>query len=82
MDKCIGCPITYTYTFEEVRELLGDLFTVLEIKKDHIFAYKIDEYRNHQYVKEDCWKNVDENTFRQLEKELGWHTLVAATCNK
>ncbi len=48
------------------------------MRKDHIFPYKIPEYKNHCYVKEDCWKDVDEELFAKLEKELGWHTLIRA----
>ncbi|ELR16952.1 methyltransferase [Acanthamoeba castellanii str. Neff] len=72
-----GCPVTYTYTFDDVRRLLEG-FEVVEMTKDHIFPWKIDDYKQHRYVKEDYWKDVDEATFRQLEQELGWHTLVRA----
>jgi len=72
-----GCPIVYTYTFEEVRELLEG-FEILDIKKAHIFPYRIREYKQHIYVKEDCWKNVSPELFAKLESELGWHTLVRA----
>jgi hypothetical protein len=50
-----GCPVSYTYTFEDVRGLLEG-FEVLELKKDHIFPWKIDDYKQHRYVKEDYWK--------------------------
>jgi hypothetical protein len=69
--------VTYTYTFADVRRLLEG-FEVVEMRKDHIFPWKIDDYKQHRYVKEDYWKDVDETTFRQLEQELGWHTLVRA----
>ncbi|KAL6074084.1 Class I SAM-dependent methyltransferase [Balamuthia mandrillaris] len=90
-----GCPVTFTYTFDEIKnELLGGEneeeekkvkkedeygWQIVEMKKDHIFAWNIDEYKQYRYVKEDCWKDVPEKLFRQLEKELGWHTLVVAT---
>lgn len=47
--------MTYTYTFDEVRQLLEG-FEILEMRKDHIFPWKIDEYKQYRYVKEDCWK--------------------------
>lgn len=50
-----GCPVTYTYTFDEVRSLLKD-WQIVELRKDHIFPWKIDEYKRYQYVKEDYWK--------------------------
>jgi 2-polyprenyl-3-methyl-5-hydroxy-6-metoxy-1,4-benzoquinol methylase len=72
-----GCPVTYTYTFEECHDLLKG-FTISHISKDHIFCWDIDEYKKHKYVKEACWKNLPEEQFKKLEKELGWHTLVTA----
>jgi len=72
-----GCPVTYTYTFEELKELLHE-FDVTQIEKDHIFCWDIDEYKQYRYVKEECWRKVPEDLFRKLEKELGWHTLAIA----
>jgi len=72
-----GCPVTYTYTFEELKELLHD-FDVTHIEKDHIFCWDIDEYKQYRYVKEECWKKVPDDLFGKLEKELGWHTLAIA----
>jgi len=72
-----GCPVTYSYTFEECHELLKG-FKINSITKDHIFCWDIDEYKQHQYVKEGCWKNVSDDQFHKLEKELGWHTLIIA----
>jgi 2-polyprenyl-3-methyl-5-hydroxy-6-metoxy-1,4-benzoquinol methylase len=72
-----GCPIAYTYTFDELRELLEG-FEILEMRKTHIFPYKIPEYKKHIFVKEDYFKNVSADLFKKLESELGWHTLVRA----
>lgn len=72
-----GCPVTYTYTFDDVRKLLEG-FEILEIRKAHIFPYEIDAYRRFEYVKEPCWRNVSDERILELEKELGWHTLVRA----
>jgi len=73
----VGCPVTYTYTFDEAKQLF-DGFDVIEMHKDHIFPWKVDEYKQHKYVKEDEWKDVPLERFRQLEKELGWHLLITA----
>jgi len=73
-----GCPVTYTYTFDELEQLLGPRFQITHLSKDHIFCWDIDEYKQYRYVKEPCWINVPEDTFKKLEKELGWHTLVIA----
>jgi len=73
-----GCPVTFTYTFEEIKDGLLKDWDVLSLKKSHIFSYNIEEYRKYNYVKEDCWKNVDDKMMEELETELGWHTCVVA----
>lgn len=73
-----GCPVTFTYTFEEIKEGLLKDWDILSLKKAHIFMFKIEEYKNHQYVKEDCWRNVDDKMLEDLEQELGWHTCIIA----
>ena len=72
-----GCPVTYTYTFEEIRELL-DGFEILQLEKDHIFIWDIDHYLRHEYKKDRAWQNVSQTYIDQINKELGWHTLVRA----
>lgn len=76
----VGCPVTYTYTFDECGKLM-DGFTITGLQKDHIFPWKVDEYKQHNYVKEDEWKNLTYEQFHQFEKELGWHTLIKAKLN-
>ena len=73
----LGCPIAYTYTIKEIEELLNG-FQILEITKDHIFPYKISEYKNKKFIVEDHFKNMSKLAFSQMEKEMGWHTLVKA----
>lgn len=72
-----NCPVSYTYSFEDVRKLLKDL-EIVSLKKDHIFKWKIPEYRKHEYIPEDYFKDMTEEQFKQMESELGWHTLVKA----
>jgi 2-polyprenyl-3-methyl-5-hydroxy-6-metoxy-1,4-benzoquinol methylase len=74
----VGCPVTYTYSFDEVRNKLLPGWEVDELFKDHIFPWKVDEYKKHNYVKEDEWKDVTFEQFREFEKELGWHTMIRA----
>jgi len=75
-----GCPVTFTYTFGEVKALLSD-FKVLRIWKDHIFTYDIPHYIKYEYVRDDMWKNVEDEEIRKWESELGWHTMVIAKLN-
>lgn len=72
-----GCPITYSYTLESAKKLFND-FTILDIKKAHIFSWNIPKYINYQYEKEECFKNTSDDFFKELESELGWHILIKA----
>lgn len=72
-----GCPVTYTYTFNEVQSLLHG-FEILEICKAHIFTWDIDAYKRYEYKKDAAWAGVSDNQLAELERELGWHTLVRA----
>jgi 2-polyprenyl-3-methyl-5-hydroxy-6-metoxy-1,4-benzoquinol methylase len=74
-----GCPVTYTYTFDDIKNLLHENFTIDNIEKDHIFSWDIEPYKRNEYIKDNFWKDVSESEFHKMEKELGWHTLVKAT---
>ena len=73
-----GCPVAYTYTEDEVYELLGDHFDVLSIKRDHIFPYQIEPYKKGEYIKEPWFETMPNEMFEVLEKKLGWHLLITA----
>jgi SAM-dependent methyltransferase len=73
-----GCPVAYTYTFDEVRDLLSPLYEITDIRKDHIFKWDVKKYIEHNYEVDSAWKGLSDSDFRALEKELGWHTLVRA----
>jgi SAM-dependent methyltransferase len=72
-----GCPVTYTYTPDGARTLLSG-FDVLELRKAHIFTWDIESYKRYEYKKDPAWANVSDTQLAELEKELGWHTLVKA----
>ena len=72
-----GCPVTYTYSFDDVAALLAG-FEVVDVRKAHIFTWNVDAYIRHEYVKDAPWANVSDAELAALEKELGWHTLVRA----
>lgn len=74
-----GCPITHTYTRSSATTLLEDAgFIVESIEVDHIFPYKIKDYKEYRYVKEWYWRMLPERVFHWLEKKIGWHLLVVA----
>ena len=77
----INCPITFTYTQNEAKELLGEGFVINSIYKDHIFKYDIEHYIKKEYVINDAFKNMTDNEFKEMESELGWHLMVKATYN-
>jgi len=73
-----GCPVTYTYTFEEISDLLGEKYHVDMIWKDHIFKWDIPSYKQNIFIPDTPFQNVSDVYFKQLEKELGWHTMFIA----
>jgi hypothetical protein len=74
-----GCPVTYTYTDESVRELLAG-FDITSVRKAHIFTWDVDAYKRYEYRKAREWASVDDEELAALEGELGWHMLVRARC--
>jgi SAM-dependent methyltransferase len=73
-----GCQIAFTYTKDQIRELLDGLFRINDIRVDHIFPYVIEKYRNYEYELQPWFKAMPPRMFRALETSLGWHTLVKA----
>jgi len=72
-----GCPVTYTYTFNELRSLLYG-FEILELYKSHIFTWEIEAYKRYDFKKDLAWAGVNDGQLAELERELGWHTLSRA----
>lgn len=76
-----GCPITYSYSRNSVKDLVGDGFKVDEVFVDHIFPYQIPKYIKYEYEKEWYFRMLPDAAFRSLERTLGWHLCVTATAN-
>jgi ubiquinone/menaquinone biosynthesis C-methylase UbiE len=72
-----GCPIAYTYSENEVRQLL-DGFVVEDIQQRHIFPYVVDKYVMYEYELEPWFKVMPKRMFNALEESLGWHLLINA----
>lgn len=72
-----GCPIATTFSKREILNLLSS-FDVYSCTKDHIFSYKIPEYKKHLYVKRFPWNIMPPSLFHLFERFLGWHCLVKA----
>ena len=74
-----GCPVTYTYTKRELRELLERKgFRVKQTQVEHIFPYRIQDYVKYSYVKEWYFRWMPAPLFQALERRLGWHLCVTA----
>jgi SAM-dependent methyltransferase len=73
----IGSPVSYVYSYREVRALLRG-FEIVRMTKDHIFPYRIPDYLRYRYVKNWYFRCVPNLWFRWLERRLGWHMLIIA----
>jgi 2-polyprenyl-3-methyl-5-hydroxy-6-metoxy-1,4-benzoquinol methylase len=74
-----GCPVTFSYTRREARELVEDSgFRIRELRVDHVFPYRIRDYVHYRYVKEPYFRWMPQPLFRTFERRFGWHLLVTA----
>jgi 2-polyprenyl-3-methyl-5-hydroxy-6-metoxy-1,4-benzoquinol methylase len=74
-----GCPVTYSYTRGEGRELVEQSgYRVQDVSVDHVFPYRIQDYVEYRYVKEPYFRWMPEPLFRAFERRFGWHLLVTA----
>lgn len=74
-----GCPIAFTYTQDEVRQLLRDGgFAATEITQDHIFPYVVEKYVQYEYELQPWFAAMPRDMFRALETRFGWHMLITA----
>ena len=74
-----GCPITYTYTRRQARELLERHgFGLREMWVDHIFPYRIEDYAQYRYVWAWYFRWMPKPLFRLLEGWFGWHLCATA----
>lgn len=72
-----NCPIAFTYTKSDILELFSP-FKVYSCEKDHIFPYRIEEYKQYVYVKKFPWNVMPAFLNRWCEKNFGWHYLIKA----
>jgi len=71
----LGCPVAYTYTKKELNKLFKG-FKIIETKKDHIFPYKILEYKKYKYKKRWFFLILPSKFFRWLETKFGWQWMI------
>jgi SAM-dependent methyltransferase len=70
-----GCPVTYYYSFSEIRDLMKD-YEITDIRKEHIFPYVIEKYVNYEYEWVWYFHWMPKNLFRWFERRFGWHVLI------
>jgi 2-polyprenyl-3-methyl-5-hydroxy-6-metoxy-1,4-benzoquinol methylase len=74
-----GCPVTYTYTREQGRQLIESSgFHVTNIFVDHIFPYRIPEYAKYEYFRSWPWSWTPSSVFCWMERRFGWHLCLTA----
>ena len=74
-----GCPVTYTYTRSEGRQLIETSgFHTTDIFVDHIFPYRIPEYVKYEYLKAWPWSWTPQRAQRWMERHFGWHLCLTA----
>ena len=72
-----GCPVTYSYTKKSIDELLEG-FEISEARAEHIFPYRIEDYKSYRYKKVWYFRYLPEKAFRWMERRFGWHLCVTA----
>ncbi len=72
-----GCPVTYSYTKNSIKNLLGGLH-VARSYYEHIFPYSIPEYKQYIYKKVWYFNLMPDCMFRMFEKAAGWHLCAEA----
>ncbi|MFO0899719.1 MAG: class I SAM-dependent methyltransferase [Pirellulales bacterium] len=74
-----GCPVTYIYSKAEGRKFLADHgFETTETLVDHVFPYKIEEYKQYRYQKVWYFRWIPRPVFRAFERCFGWHLCLTA----
>lgn len=72
-----GCPVTFAYSCKGARQLLEG-YEIIEMRKAHIFPYKIEKYVKYEYEKVWYFAWMPQKLFNMLQRQLGWHLLITA----
>ena len=73
-----GCPIADTFTHQDLIDLVGPGYQVLDIHQDHIFSFQIDPYQAGKFIQQPWFGVMPPAMFQALEKTLGWHLMITA----
>lgn len=72
-----GCPVTFSYSRKTVSGLLEG-FSIQRATVEHIFPYRIPEYKRYAYRKTWLFRWMPQRLFHGLERLFGWHLCVTA----
>ena len=74
-----GCPVSYCYSMERARRLVeGRGFEIVEMRRDHIFPYKVKHYVRHLYDKAWPFNWMPKFVFEWMKRTFGDHLLIVA----
>lgn len=74
-----GCPVTYVYRKQELRELVEQAgCTIQDMVVDHIFSWRIRDYIQYRYKRVWYFAILPPPLFHWLERHFGWHICVTA----
>lgn len=73
-----GCPIAYTYSRDELIEMVGPGFWNMTVTQDHIFPFQIEPYKRGEYLRQPWFECMSPEMFRVLERRMGWHLMITA----
>jgi 2-polyprenyl-3-methyl-5-hydroxy-6-metoxy-1,4-benzoquinol methylase len=71
----LDCPIAEVYSLKELKNLFKE-FDIIEIKKDYIFPYVIENYIKGEMKRKLIFRIMPNFVFRYMERKLGWHYLI------
>jgi SAM-dependent methyltransferase len=74
-----GCPVTFTYSFADLRQGLLKDFIITSLEKDHVFPYVIEKYVKYEYERVWYFRWMPRRLFRWFERRAGWHTMITAS---
>lgn len=74
-----GCPLAETFGRDQATHLISSAgFRVKSVQQAHIFPWRIENYKHHEYVMEPWFASMPDSVFKALEQHLGWHLLILA----
>jgi 2-polyprenyl-3-methyl-5-hydroxy-6-metoxy-1,4-benzoquinol methylase len=74
-----GCPVTYIFSRRQGKRWLREHgFEIESSFVDHIFPYRVRDYKEYRYKKEWYFRLMPRFLFRGLERAFGWHLCLTA----